>query len=1458
MPVTRTQHVLIFVSTASLILLVSFFLVYMFVKGSRGPGAQGAANRADAIPDARLRDLLSDPATRLDAAVQAGDRKLAIVVPLLKRHAAEDDDPRVREACIRSLGKIGDTDAAYVLITAASDRDRGVRLAAIEALSRVPDPACRNELARQTRAEDPGIREAALVALHSFPDEAASTALVAALDDPEERVRLTAVRMLSCRDGLTVRRGLAKGVEDDSVEVRRVAVTALAKKPRPADWPALCRAMLDDDDSVRKPALEAAAKIGRLIVPEVEKTLKTAENRRRKTPTISVAARRDVAELLITIGGDIVVAPLILCLHDADRTSGTDVEELRTVVVEHFQQRGEAVLMPLAEGGIEARVCPFAKEAVARVCRHIGRPAAAPIQQRILCYNLFPNVTELKLWVETLGELGDPGSAAALNRALAQDVPKITDLVAAARNKIEAASGEKLPPAKPDLGEVSTEDAFEIRRGLPPVDNGPPKVRDGELPENCVVFVQLANALVRPENPEQRKPLDLELTRNEGVWETTVVGTGRTYNQGFHVGTVEETGDCRLRIEMQVNDDPWVTGGFGEYEITLECGDSSPLSFSSRAGNGQGLAGAQCPDIQSDDESSHYVEITGSYRGRYNCRPVSGEVTGRLLPLRPPSASDVPPLESGEHPRLVFRRGEVPAMRRRAQTEIGRAIVRAIRDRVSGGGTGDGLDGAIGCGFLYALYGDEPMGRCAVPALITAARRTGFAHAHERAYDLNAASIAYDFVYHCLTDSELEEITTYLAKMQGIVVPSVGITGNFNNGPNSNWTAIGLGGTGLASLATLKEPGPLSVNQPLAVKPAFELVADENADYPNAPVNEFEPNQIIKHWLMAGPVQGVPNVDFVAALGGAKAARPIAGTTVEVEGQNITFAPLPDTAVRKVAGLGRKPHKLVLPAAGKDSKSLLFAVLRVEKESGAKIDVTYPFGFEGATLWIDGREIPSSSSLLLQPGLYRLLIAVDGPIVCPMLYAAKAHQQMGLYQRYLRRQAAYEAAVRRHEETGERQDIPIKLDISKRMMTAWWRLSIGDHGWGTESGYEFAHGQLMPFTVAYETALGERIIPGTGIPWINPLVLAATTDSGRPYFSSLKVVPLGMSLHVVEPEVRPSLLGRFQPDRFAETARRMSCKELVFLFVNYPLNEEPRPAEEVMPKVIADRAKGGYLFRSSYDRGEDDVLAAIFLRSDPRDGPCYFYQESGTFRLVGLGTQWAIGLPGDKRNWQYAQENVVLAPPSNGRGLGKMIYFEAQPDGSGVVGADMSDVYHDGDVPIRATRHFAVDYSGKSGAAVLVAIVDEFEGGGDKTWIMHSGGKSTTVDRDEFNITGDRPDTSLRGRLISSDGIRLATGPVIWNQHNREWDKAQKNPGIRGLKDVKLKREEISERIDYPWGSETTLRAISENERATFYLVMTLQRGDPPAIKVAGKGLDATATVGDRTVKFVDGRLRIE
>jgi hypothetical protein len=385
-----------------------------------------------------------------------------------------------------------------------------------------------------------------------------------------------------------------------------------------------------------------------------------------------------------------------------------------------------------------------------------------------------------------------------------------------------------------------------------------------------------------------------------------------------------------------------------------------------------------------------------------------------------------------------------------------------------------------------------------------------------------------------------------------------------------------------------------------------------------------------------------------------------------------------------------------------------------------------------------------------------------------------------------------------------------------------------------------------------------------------------------------------MVIHCTDPKVQPAMLLPFQKDRLADSLAKMNCKNLAFLFVNYPLDVEPKPAGEVMPLAFCDARKGGFVFRSSYDKGDvpkgkggnknaptgalhdgygayapkssldkgiDDMLAAIFLRSDRGDGG-YFYVESGTFRITGLGTHWAGGLAGSKRGWQYAQECAVVMPPANGEGLAKAVYHELKPDGSGVVGADMSRVNAKGhDSPPKQMRHFAVDYSGKSGAAALIAIVDRIEGGNEKTWLMHSGGKSATVDGKTFTIEGQLPDTSLFAQLLSDSQVELTTGPIIWNMPNPEFQKAERakktGTAVKSAKDVIIDQD-IPEQIDFPWGSATTIRAISKDPRVDYFIVMTVQRGQPPKFEVQGSGINAKVKVGKATVRFANERLIIE
>jgi hypothetical protein len=46
------------------------------------------------------------------------------------------------------------------------------------------------------------------------------------------------------------------------------------------------------------------------------------------------------------------------------------------------------------------------------------------------------------------------------------------------------------------------------------------------------------------------------------------------------------------------------------------------------------------------------------------------------------------------------------------------------------------------------------------------------------------------------------------------------------------------------------------------------------------------------------------------------------------------------------------------------------------------------------------------------------------------------------------------------------------------------------------------------------------------------------------------------------------------------------------------------------------------------------------------------------------------------------------------------------------------------------------------------------------------------------------------------------------------------------------------------------LEVRAETRGDSFFVIMTLQEGDPPAVKVEGAGADATVTVGGRTVGF--------
>lgn len=100
--------------------------------------------------------------------------------------AARDEDPGVRAAGVRALGRHGEPEHATVLIERLQDEDRMVRIAAARALQRVHNPAAVPALLtaiQDTREADPDVRIAAAEALGQHAEPRVVQGLIAALAD---------------------------------------------------------------------------------------------------------------------------------------------------------------------------------------------------------------------------------------------------------------------------------------------------------------------------------------------------------------------------------------------------------------------------------------------------------------------------------------------------------------------------------------------------------------------------------------------------------------------------------------------------------------------------------------------------------------------------------------------------------------------------------------------------------------------------------------------------------------------------------------------------------------------------------------------------------------------------------------------------------------------------------------------------------------------------------------------------------------------------------------------------------------------------------------------------------------------------------------------------------------------------------------------------------------------------
>lgn len=155
---------------------------------------------AEALAGDAAKAALEDPAADVRAAACRRVRDPAALAPL-----AKDPDARVRAACARALGRLGDPSAGPALAPLANDPAATVRRAAVGALLRVALPGRTEMLLRIALVDaEPGVRGAAGAAIEFLGEEEAAMpraieALLAEDLPARERARELVERLTEAR-----------------------------------------------------------------------------------------------------------------------------------------------------------------------------------------------------------------------------------------------------------------------------------------------------------------------------------------------------------------------------------------------------------------------------------------------------------------------------------------------------------------------------------------------------------------------------------------------------------------------------------------------------------------------------------------------------------------------------------------------------------------------------------------------------------------------------------------------------------------------------------------------------------------------------------------------------------------------------------------------------------------------------------------------------------------------------------------------------------------------------------------------------------------------------------------------------------------------------------------------------------------------------------------------------------
>jgi len=317
-----------------------------------------------------------------------------------------------------------------------------------------------------------------------------------------------------------------------------------------------------------------------------------------------------------------------------------------------------------------------------------------------------------------------------------------------------------------------------------------------------------------------------------------------------------------------------------------------------------------------------------------------------------------------------------------------------------------------------------------------------------------------------------------------------------------------------------------------------------------------------------------------------------------------------------------------------------------------------------------------------------------------------------------------------------------------------------------------------------------------------------------------------------------------------------------YLLMNYPFDVAPEPPGKSLPWIAPDPTGGHWIFRKPW-QGADDTLIVLNPHCDFPGGTHWIAGRSWDMQLFALGKLWVGERAMEERSNGpgAALPTVARRGAYNDKLSARCTDWTSTADGTALLSFDMSPVYMQllpkraepapgrklvrmarsvraVDHGIRASRRVAVDLSGKCGAPVLFAVVDRFQGAEDVAWNLRLAEKAgnPTVKGNTVTI-GDPAGPNMRVWFAPLPGLDVSV-PLT----------TPRRPPPERVPE--FLRKQMQAKAPKPRPDRIEARGCDE-----YFAVITVQNGAAPVVKVEGEGIDARVTVGDRLLRFDEGKL---